>query len=66
MSRINNTQIYSAHDIDAVMPMYNSIEYWIINVAKGNLVDFNAANITTDSFQIKEKITGQISNKILK
>ena len=27
MSRINNTQVDDAHDIDLVMPMYNSIEY---------------------------------------
>ena len=27
MIRINNTQVDDAHDIDLVMPMYNSIEY---------------------------------------
>ena len=27
ISRINNTDIYNAHDIDIVMPMYNLIEY---------------------------------------
>ena len=27
ISRINNTQVNDAHDIDVVMPMYNLIEY---------------------------------------
>ena len=27
ISSINNTQVDYAHDIDAVMPMYNLIEY---------------------------------------
>ena len=27
ISRINNTQVDDAHDIDVVRPMYNSIEY---------------------------------------
>ena len=27
ISRINNTQVYDAHDIDLVMPMFNLIEY---------------------------------------
>ena len=27
VSRINNTQVDDGHDIDAVMPMYNLIEY---------------------------------------
>ena len=27
MSRINNTQVDDAHDIDVVMPMYNLVEY---------------------------------------
>ena len=30
-----------------------------INAADGNTVNFNADNASTDSFQIKEKITGQ-------
>ena len=27
ISKINNTHVYDARDIDAVMPMYNFIEY---------------------------------------
>ena len=27
ISRINNTQVHDAHDIDAVVPMYSLIEY---------------------------------------
>ena len=27
ISRVNNTDIDNAHDVDIVMPMYNSIEY---------------------------------------
>ena len=30
-----------------------------INATDGNIVNFNANNATTDSFKIKEKITGQ-------
>ena len=30
-----------------------------INAVNGNDVDFNAANATTNSFKIKEKITGE-------
>ena len=26
-SQINNTQVYDAHDVDAVIPMYNLLEY---------------------------------------
>ena len=33
-----------------------------INVANGNIVDFNAANATTNSFKIKETITDQTGN----
>ena len=29
----------------------------------GDIVDFNAANATINSFKIKEKITGQTGNK---
>ena len=27
ISKVNNTQVDNAHDIDVVMPMYNLIEY---------------------------------------
>ena len=51
------------------MPMYNLIEY-SDNYSKtsgilwqycrdGAIVNFNEANATTDSFNIKEKLTGQ-------
>ena len=37
-----------------------TLERWTtINAANGDIVDFNADNTTTDSFKIKEKITGK-------
>ena len=78
ISKINNTQIDNAEYIDIVMPMYNLIEYsdnysktsgslWqyckdrpAVN-NNGDIVDFNGAN-ATDSFNFKEKITGQIDD----
>ena len=78
ISKINNTQIDNAKDIDIVMPMYNLIEY-SDNYAKttGSLwqycKDIPAQNkndeiITfnvnnlTDSFNFKVKFTGQTGN----
>ena len=79
MSKINNTQIDNAEYIDIVMPMYNLIEYsdnysktsgslWeyckeipAVNNS-GNIIDFTTTN-TTDSFNFKTKIIGQINNK---
>ena len=79
ISKINNTQVDDAHDIDVVMPMYNLIEY-SDNYSKTSgiswqycrdepaldannaIVDFNAANTSTNSFKLKAKITGQVSN----
>ena len=81
ISRINNTHVDDAHDIDVVTPMYDLIKYsdnysktsgplWqycryalVLNAGNGNLVDFNADNATTDSFKIKEKITGDDGTK---
>ena len=77
ISKINNTQIDNAKDIDIVMPMYNVIEY-SDNYAKttgslwqfckdiparnnGAIVIF-AENNLTDSFNFKLKITGQTGN----
>ena len=65
ISRINNTDIDNAHDIDIVMPMYNSIEY-SDNYSKtsGSLWQYykddpnnNLAN--SKSFKYKVKITGK-------
>ena len=75
ISKINNTKIDNAGYIDIVMPMYNLTEYsdnylktsgslWqyckdIATVdGAGNIVAFNGAN-ATDSFNFKNKITGQ-------
>ena len=33
-----------------------------INVANGNIVNFNACNATSDSFKIKKKQTNQTGN----
>ena len=63
-------------DINAIIPMYNLIEY-SVNYSKtsgiswqycrdelalnddGKIADFTAANAITNSFKIKEKVTGQ-------
>ena len=68
ISRINNTDIDNAHDIDIVMPMYNVIEY-SDNYSKtsGSLWKYykddpndNLAN--SKSFKSKVKITGKTPN----
>ena len=68
ISRINNTDIDNAHDIDIVMPMYNLIEY-SDNYSKtsGSLWKYykddpndNLAN--SKSFKSKVKITGKTPN----
>ena len=76
ISRINNTQVDDADDIDVVM--HNLIEYsenylktsgslWQYcrdepALVANTITDFYAANATTDSFKIKEKMTGQTGN----
>ena len=78
ISEINNTQIDNAKDIDIVMPMYNLIEYsdnyakttgslWqyckdIPAREAGNIIENFTGDNTTDSFNFKEKITGQTGN----
>ena len=68
ISRINNTDIGNAHDIDIVMPMYNLIEY-SDNYSKtsGSLWQYykddpndNLAN--SESFKSIVKITGKTPN----
>ena len=66
ISRINNTEIDNAHDIDIVMPMYNLIEY-SDNYSKtlGSLFqyskDFPNDNLArSESFKHKVKITEKI------
>ena len=78
ISKINNTQVDNAKDIDIVMPMYNLIEY-SANYYKtsGSLRQYckdiptinNDGDIvdfneatSTDSFTFKAKITGQIDD----
>ena len=78
ISKINNTQVDNAKDIDIVMPMYNLIEY-SNNYSKksGSLWRYckdipavnNNGNIVDfnganaiDSFNFKTKITGQTDN----
>ena len=66
ISRINNTDIDNAQDIDIVMPMYNLIEYsdnysktsesvwqYYKDDPNDNMVDF-------ESFKYKVKITGKL------
>ena len=75
ISRINNTQVDDAHDIDVVIPIYNLIEYsdnylkksgilWQYSrvepaLADDTIADFTADNANTNSFKIKQKTTGQ-------
>ena len=78
ISKINNTQVDNAKDIDIVMPMYNLLEY-SDNYSKtsGSLWQYckeipavnNDGDIVdfnganaTDSFNFKTKITGQTDN----
>ena len=78
ISEINNTQIDNAKDIDIVMPMYNLIKYsdnyaktsgslWQYckdmpaRDANNIIEEFTGGN-TTDSFNLKAKITGQTEN----
>ena len=78
ISKINNTQVDNAKDIDTVMPVYSLIEYsdnysktseslWQCckdipavddNNNNNTIVNFTKNNLT-DSFNFKEKITGQ-------
>ena len=68
ISRINNTDIDNAHDIDIVMPMYNLIEYSDnYSNTSGSLWQYykddpndNLAN--SKSFKSKVKITGETPN----
>ena len=74
ISRINNTQVNRAQNIDVVIQNSNNNSkisgiLWqycrdetAINVANGNIVDFDAANATTNSFKIKEKMAGKTGN----
>ena len=78
ISKINNTEIDNAKDIDIVMPLYNLIEY-SDNYSKtsGSLWQYckdlsavnNNGNIVdfngtnaTDPFNLKKKLTGQTNN----
>ena len=78
ISKINNTQVDNAEDIDVVMPMYNVMDY-SDNYSKtsGSLWQYckdipavnNYGDIVdfnganaTDSFNFKTKITGQTDN----
>ena len=68
ISRINNTDIDNAHDIDIVMPMYNLTEYSDnYSRTSGSLWQYykddpndNLAN--SKSFKSKVKITGKTPN----
>ena len=69
ISRINNTDIDNAHDIDIAMPMYNLIEY-SDNYSKtsGSLWQYykddpNDNLTNSESFKSKVKITANTPNK---
>ena len=71
--RINNTQIYDAHQIDTVMPIYNLIAYsdnyskiygvlWQYckdELALADNGDITGFDADTNSFKLEEKIAGQ-------
>ena len=66
INRINNTDIYNAHDIDILMSMYNLIEY-SDNYCKtsGSLWQYykddpNDSMEDSESFKSKVKITGKL------
>ena len=68
ISRINNTDIDNAHDIDIVMPIYNLIEY-SDNYSKTSASlwqyykdDPNDNIANSESFKFKGKITGKTPN----
>ena len=72
-SKINNTQGDDVRDLDVVIPIYTLLEYndnyWKTfetlqqcywdqpDANAGNTHEFNANNATTDSFQLKQKLT---------
>ena len=68
ISRINNTDIDNAHDIDIIMPMYNLIEYSdTYSNTSGSLWQYYKDdpndNLTdSESFKSKVKITGNTPN----
>ena len=68
ISRINNTDIDNAHDIDIVMPMYNLIEYSDSYLkTSGSLWQYykddpNDSLTDSQSFKSKVKITGKTPN----
>ena len=68
ISRINNTDIDNAHDIDNVMPMYNlieySVDYWKTSGSLWQYYKDDTNNILADSesFKPKVKITGKTPN----
>ena len=68
ISRINNTDIDNAHDIDIVMPMYNLIEY-SDNYSKtsGSLWQYHKDDpndnlVNSESFKSKVKKIGKTTN----
>ena len=67
ISRINNTDIYTAQDLDIVMPMYNLIEYsdnyskTLRSLWQYYEDDPNDNIADSESFKSKLKITGKTS-----
>ena len=68
ITRINNTDIDNANDIDFVMPMYNIIEYSDhYSITSGSLWQYykdipNDNLARSESFKSKVKITGKTPN----
>ena len=74
ISRINNTDIDNAHDIDIVMPMYNLVEYSDYYSKTSGILwqyyknDPNDNIVDSESFKSKVKITFQmmVTQKMLR
>ena len=75
ITKINNTQVEDAQDIDIVMPMYNVIEYsnaysktsgslwqYYRDDNNSNIIDFFDSNSNSTSFKFKQQITRQTGN----
>ena len=54
ISKINNTQVDDAQDIDIVMPMYNLLEY-SDDYSSDNIIDFHAKTIIVFHAKVNSK-----------
>ena len=75
ITKINNTQVEDAENIDIVMPMFNVIEYsnaysntsgslwqYYRDCNNSNIIDFFDSNNNSPPFQFKKQTIGQTEN----